>query len=556
MEAIAKGSSVENFPNIITCPSEMVALSMADGYARVTGKPQAVIVHVDVGTQALGCAVHNAHIARSPVLIFAGLCPATIEGEERGSRTEFVNFLQDIPDQSAVVRQYCRYVNEIRSSKNVKQMVARALQFSQSTPKGPVYLYAAREILEREVDPYHLNQIYWQPVKPSGLPQDAIEEIAAALLASSEPLIITGYSGRDPRVPGALVNLADRVLGLRVLDTSLGDVCFPANHPAWLGGAYSHHASIPTADFILVLDCDVPWVPTKGGPRKDAVIYHLDVDPLKASIAVHYIDAVGRWRVDAYTSITQINAHVVATQRDSTSQEQQGRAEVLAKCRQSSHAALLDRIAASAASTSKNDGLNAHIIASTLKRTCPTSSIWCVEAVTNTIPIFNQLQCTSPGSYLSSGATGLGWAGGASLGIKMASMISGENRFVTQIIGDGTYLFSHPSSVYWISARYSIPILVVILKNKGWNAPRVSMELVHPSGVGSRVSNATLAISHDNPNPDLAGIAKAASGGSIFTGQSSTVGELEDLLPKAIEAVLAGNTAVVECIIPGLEGKL
>jgi thiamine pyrophosphate-dependent acetolactate synthase large subunit-like protein len=64
----------------------MVALSMADGYARLTNKPQCVIVHVDVGTQGLGAAVHNASCGRAPVLIFAGLSPFTIEGEMRGSR--------------------------------------------------------------------------------------------------------------------------------------------------------------------------------------------------------------------------------------------------------------------------------------------------------------------------------------------------------------------------------------------------------------------------------------------------------------------------------------
>lgn len=61
---------------------------MADGYARLTQKPQCVIVHVDVGTQGLGAAIHNASTGRAPVLIFAGLSPYTIEGEMRGSRTE------------------------------------------------------------------------------------------------------------------------------------------------------------------------------------------------------------------------------------------------------------------------------------------------------------------------------------------------------------------------------------------------------------------------------------------------------------------------------------
>ena len=56
-----------------------VALSMADGFARVSNRPQCVIIHVDVGTSALGAAVHNACTGKAPVLIFAGLSPYTIE---------------------------------------------------------------------------------------------------------------------------------------------------------------------------------------------------------------------------------------------------------------------------------------------------------------------------------------------------------------------------------------------------------------------------------------------------------------------------------------------
>lgn len=132
MEAMVKGQKErpDRFPKFITCPSEMVALSIADGYARVTGQPQAVIVHVDVGTQALGCAVHNASVGRAPVLIFAGLSPCTQEGEYRGSRTEFIHWMQDVPDQKAIVAQYCRYTAEIKKGRNIKQIVNRALSFA------------------------------------------------------------------------------------------------------------------------------------------------------------------------------------------------------------------------------------------------------------------------------------------------------------------------------------------------------------------------------------------------------------------------------------------
>lgn len=130
---------------------QMVALSMADGMARLTNKPQCVIVHVDVGTQGLGAAVHNASCGRAPVLIFAGLSPFTLEGEYRGSRTEYIHWIQDVPDQKQIVAQYCRYVGEIKGGRNVKQIVNRALQFATSDPQGPVYLYGTREAMEEEV---------------------------------------------------------------------------------------------------------------------------------------------------------------------------------------------------------------------------------------------------------------------------------------------------------------------------------------------------------------------------------------------------------------------
>lgn len=528
----------------------MVALSMADGYARASGKPQAVIVHVDVGTQALGCAVHNAHIARSPVLIFAGLCPATTHGEEKGSRTEFVNWLQDIPDQSAIVRQYCRYTNEIRSSSNVKEMVNRALQISMSDPKGPVYLYAAREVLEREIKPYKLDQRFWKPTGPSCLPQDVIEQIASSLVNANDPLIITGYSGRNLKTPAELVQLADTIGGLRVLDTSIGDACFPADHPAWLSGRYSTHPSIEAADLILIIDCDVPWVPAKCKVKTDAIIYHVDIDPLKRSFPVFYINAVGRWHADSYTALKQLNTHL-----NSSGARDSSRLKQAATSRQTTYQSLLKDISLAGAISNGSLPLNANRVAATLKDMCPTNTTWCVEAVTSTFAIYDQLQCTVPGSYISSGATGLGWAGGASLGIKLALNSLGRPSFVVQIIRDGTYMFSMPSSVYWISTRYSIPVLAIVLSNNGWNAPRISLELVHPDGVGAHSSNFDLNISLANPCPDFAGIAKAASNGRIHTGYAETVGDFKDVLVKAIESVQKGIKAVVECRIPGLEGK-
>ena len=92
-------------------------MSAAHGYAQTSGRAQAVLVHVDCGTQALGGAVHNAAKGRVPVFILAGMSPATQEGEARGSRNEFIQWIQDVPDQRGLVRGYVRYDNEIRAGR-------------------------------------------------------------------------------------------------------------------------------------------------------------------------------------------------------------------------------------------------------------------------------------------------------------------------------------------------------------------------------------------------------------------------------------------------------
>ena len=187
VEAIAEARATgRRCPRIVTCPNEMVALSAAHGHAQASGQPQCVLVHVECGTQSLAGAVHNAAKGRVPVLIVAGASPFTQEGELRGSRNEFIQWIQDVHDQRGLVRGYMRYDNEIRTGRNVKQLVHRALQFACSEPRGPVYLMAAREVLEEAVPEVAIDTAQWQPVATRG--------VGAAGRAGHRP-----RAGREPR---------------------------------------------------------------------------------------------------------------------------------------------------------------------------------------------------------------------------------------------------------------------------------------------------------------------------------------------------------------------
>ncbi|KAM0250026.1 hypothetical protein ACHAQJ_008795 [Trichoderma viride] len=522
-------------------------MSMADGYARLTGKPQCVIVHVDVGTQALGVAVHNASSGHAPVLIFAGMSPFTQEGELRGSRTEFIHWLQDVPDQKAIVSQYCRYAVEIKTGVNIKQMVNRALQFSSTAPQGPVYLCAAREVMEAEIKPYSIKQEFWGPVELGSLPSKAASHIAKSLANAERPLIVTGYSGRNHGIPDALVQLADAIKALRVLDTAGSDLCFPGDHPAWLGVKQGADDSIPDADVILVLDCDVPWIQTQCKPNLNAKIYHIDADPLKQRMPLHYIQCNARYLADSLNSIEQILENLKTGEAaDILTTKDQAAAEEI---RRESYTAKIEHIT-KAAQPFPDGSFGTGHLSKILRSVCPEDTIWAVEAVTNTGFIHNNVRPTQPGSWINCGGGGLGWSGGGALGIKLATDAEGKGLFVCQVVGDGTYLFSMPGSVYWISKRYKIPILTIVLNNNGWNAPRKSYMLIHPDGAAAEATNEEMNISFA-PSPDYAGIAAAAGAGDICALKVTKADELEVTLRDAVAKVKAGQTTVVDCkVVP------
>jgi formylmethanofuran:tetrahydromethanopterin formyltransferase len=71
---------------------------------------------------------------------------------------------------------------------------------------------------------------------------------------------------------------------------------------------------------------------------------------------------------------------------------------------------------------------------------------------------------------------------------------------------------------------------------------------VHPDGLGSKATNEEINISFD-PVPDYLGIAKAAAGGNLFTAKISAASEIQATLKSAVEAVQAGQTAVVDAMV-------
>ncbi|RYO80882.1 hypothetical protein DL766_010451 [Monosporascus sp. MC13-8B] len=511
IEAIVKGKreGPKSWPRMITCPSEITAISMADGYARVTGRPQAVLVHVDVGTQALGQGVHNASVGRAPVFIFAGLCPYTEPGELTGSRTEYMNLLQEAPDQKAIVRQY-----------------------------------------SEDIQPYSLEQEQWVSIGPSALPDDAVRDISTALVQAKRPLIITGYSGRDRRTPERREALADLIPGIRIHDTGGSDMCFPFSHIASEGFRLSFDECTRDTDMIFLLDCDVPWIPSRNPPPKNTKIYHVACDPLNQQIPVSFFPAHGRWKADSFTALRQLVNYI----RDDASLKEilrDPKYPARGNARHEVHKARLANIA-SQPRLGDQEALDAHNIGSLLKTSLPDSTTFVVEAVTTAQILSDQLQPSRSGSWINCGGTSIGWSNGAALGVKMA----------LADFGDGSFMCAAPSSTLWVASKYGKPILTIVLNNGGWKAPRNSTELVYPTGLSTSASDDDINVSF-RPTPNYAALAEAAAGSEVGWGntpanaevwikgmRARTVGDLKEALQHANSRVVKeGKGMLIEILM-------
>ncbi|SDH16248.1 acetolactate synthase-1/2/3 large subunit [Alteribacillus persepolensis] len=525
-------------PKVITCPHEMVALSIAHSYAQVTGEPQAVLVHVECGTQNLGGALHNAYKGRVPVLIFAGASPYTQEGELPGSRNEFIHWIQDVPDQRGIVRGYMKYDNEIRTGANVKQLVHRALQISKSQPKGPVYLMGPREVMEEETEPAAVQADKWKPVSPAAMPPEEVDKVVHVLKTAENPVVVTSYLGKNTEAVKELVQFSE-TYAVPVIESVSNYMNFPADHPMHCGYQWnepSQHELLEKADVVLVFDSDVPWIPTKNKPSDTSTIYYFDEEPLKESMPLWYVSAEEMYQVDAKTALSQLNKRLIESGIDEG---------VIAKrweritryhqqlCKERDEKEVY-----------QENVITPEYLTACIREAIDDDTIVVNEGISNFDTIYRHLQRTKPGSIIGSGGGSLGWNGGASLGVKL----SAKDKKVVNLTGDGSYMFSVPSTVHWMSRKYDLPFLTVIYNNRGWKSPKLSTLGVHPQGTAYQTDNYWVDF---EPHADLAGIAQASGGAFAKTVKDPK--DVKEALKEAMAAVEEGRSAVLDVYLPAIK---
>ncbi len=525
IEALSRGPGANRkYPRVITVPHENVAVSMAHGYYRVSGKPAVVMVHVTVGTANAVCALMNAERDNIPLVLMAGRTPLTETGHA-GSRNRPIHWGQEMFDQGGLVREFVKWDYELRAGQSADSVVDRALDIAMTEPRGPVYLTLPREVL---ADPAVAPRR--DTVRPLGataaVPSFAAVELAAAILSTAElPLIVTSSAGRVPEAMAELAALADE-FAIPVVQSESRDINLPTDHPMCLG--FDAGAWIGKADAVAVLDSAVPWIPRLHALKKDAKIIGIGPDPLFTRFPFR--------EFEADLLVTGESCAALSMLRESLSHSMRGRTAAIEARRKALAEARQEMIA-------KRKKLVEQVRTQTPIH--PLYMAHCLnELKAKDAIIVNEmglplggLDLTVPRSYLGSSlAGGLGFGLGGGLGAKLAA----PDREVIAAVGDGSYYFGNPLAYHFVGRAEKLPTLTIIANNHAWHAVRQATRDIYPNGHATKAN--VMPLVELDPAPDFEMVAESCGG------RGEKVTTPEQLMPamrRAFDSIRSGTPALL-----------
>jgi acetolactate synthase-1/2/3 large subunit len=496
-------------------PHENIAIGMAYGFAMVTGRMQAVMVHVGVGTANAICGLFNASRQAIPIFMTAGRTPWT-EGGVLGGRNNYINWAQEMFDQAGMLREATKWDYELKHPAHLESVVDRAMALARSEPQGPIYLVLPREVLAADHPQDCASSSTLAPTIAANPPPEVMAQIAQLLQSAKRPVLITADAGRHRKAWDALALFAERH-AVPVVQYRPRFASISTSHPMHAG--YDPNPFLREADLVLVADCDVPWIPEFVQPREDAKVVQFGADPLFTNYPLR-----------GFRSNISLAAGTTATLEALAAlppSEQLGtRREWADKL----------RLRPEPAPTAEQGMSSAWVS-------------WCIgQAADDDTVVLNeyslvleQLQLTRHGNYFShSPAGGLGWATGAALGVRLAR----PTAAVIVCVGDGTYMFGNPTPFHFVSRAQQLPVLTVVFNNRRWGAVHRATLSMYPDGGASRMKEPPF--STLEPSPDYEKIVEACGG---YGEKVEDPAQLPAALARALHAVrVEGLPAVLNVI--------
>jgi acetolactate synthase-1/2/3 large subunit len=530
IEAYAKAQALgTKVPQPITVPHENVAINMAQGYYVRTGRPQAVMVHVNVGTANAMCGLINGWRGNIPVFFTSGRTPYSEEGGLSGERSIDIHWPQEMRDQRAMTREFMKWDYELPNAQVLESSVDRALNIAMTEPRGPVYMTLPREVLAAPVENFRYASPSRHATPTHPYPDtNAIDRAADLLAAAENPLIITNSAGREESDVGKLAALAER-FAIPVVQRKHRYMCLPHNHPMNIGYDLSDY--FDSADVIVALESDVPWIPKSRTPKPDAKVVHMGMDPIFMNYPLRGF--LCDLAVTGIIGATLPLLHdALAAREKSAAARIDARRKRIAQIREK----LVARQAANLEKAKNASPIHPAWINHCIDRVRGEDGIFVKEALGTT----DQLGFTKPGTFYSLGQGGaLGWGLGTALGVKTAS----PDKLVICGIGDGSYMFANPVAAHYVGKAEKLPTLTVIYNNEMWHAVRRNTRDVYPDGFAAKSNREPL--TYFEPGTRYEKTIETVGG---YGEQVERPDELLKALDRALDQVGGGRQALLNVV--------
>ena len=534
-------------PEIILCNHEEIAVALAHGYARATGRPMAAAVHNVVGLQHASMAIYNAWADRLPVIVLGGTGPM-----DSANRRPWIDWVHTANVQGNLVRDFCKWDDQPGSVEAVPDSFIRAYRLATTDPMGPVYICYDGDVQEKPLETavtFPSLDRYPAPL-PLQAPEEGFEKCARMILTAKRPVILADWVGRREAGFNALGELAE-LLAAPVLD-QFGRFNFPAQHPLNLTG--QAEKVIPHADLILALDVpDLEGATTRRtqerGNRRATPL----MSPSAKVINVALDDLLVRaWATD-FNKLREADLMILADtsvflpellRRLKAEKRLGDLTEDIAKRRADWEKVYREKqTALERELQSKWDEKPVSMTRIYAEiREALKGEDWVLTNGTSGgkenfyLPAakFNQIL----GKYKGGG---LGYGLPASLGAALA--YKGSGRFCVDIQPDGDLLFT--VSGLWTAVHHKIPLLIVVCSNRSYfndeeHQERIAIQRNRP------VENKTIGIRIEEPNVDFGALARTY--GCWGAGPITEPKDLIKTLREAVKVVKAGKPALVDVV--------
>jgi len=521
-------------PELITCCHEEQSVAMADGYAKIEGKPLAVMAHSTVGLQHAAMAIYNAYAGRGPVFLILG---NTIDANARRPGVEWYHSAQDA---AAMVRDYSKWDDLPISLPHFAESAVRAYKISMTPPMGPVVLVADSDLQETPVaSDLRLRIPKLTLASPPAGDAAAVAASAKLLVAAENPVILADRAVRTAEGLKLLVELAE------TLQAPVVGGKFPSRHPLSQAGG---RGLIGNADVILALEVPDLWGTvnavrdqqhrsTSSLTKPDAKIVSVSAEDLY--LKSNYQDFQRYPEVDiaiAADAEATLPYLIEACKRLITADRKRA-FEDRGKKLADAHRQGMERARTEATYGWDSSPISTARLSAELWEVIKDKDWSLVNGGASRLWDVDKVYQTASGG----GAAGVGYGAPASVGGALANKKYG--RLSVSIQNDGDLMYA--PGAFWTAAHHRIPLLSVMHNNRAYH-----QEVMHIQRMANRhqrgITNAGIGTTITDPNIDYAALVRAM--GVHGEGPVTDPKDLGPALRRAADVVLKGEPALVDVV--------